>query len=83
MLRATASLAAIRRESAERQAMAAALPPAGSFVGKPEAFTVTGPTPEAVRYSLGGAANRAETRHALELKADVLEQQPVVASAVI
>ena len=48
-----------------------------------DAFNVSGTPPEAVRVCLGGAANRPECRHSLELIADALEQLPEVASAVL
>jgi DNA-binding transcriptional MocR family regulator len=48
-----------------------------------DAFAVSAPPPEAVRVCLGGAADRSDTRHALEVIADTLEQLPAVASTVM
>ena len=48
-----------------------------------DAFTVTGPAPEAVRVCLGGIATRAECRHSLEVIEDALEQLPAVTSTVM
>lgn len=48
-----------------------------------DAFTVTGPAPEAVRVCLGGIANRQECLHSLEIIEDALEQLPEVASSVM
>ncbi len=48
-----------------------------------DAFTVAGNTaPEAVRVCLGGAADRMDCRHMIELIADALVQQPDAAEAV-
>lgn len=48
-----------------------------------DAFTVTGPAPEAVRVCLGGISNQQECRHSLEIIEDALEQIPEVASGVM
>jgi DNA-binding transcriptional MocR family regulator len=48
-----------------------------------DAFAVSSHPPEAVRVCLGGAANREDTRRALEIIADTLEQLPAVASTVV
>jgi DNA-binding transcriptional MocR family regulator len=48
-----------------------------------DAFTVTGPAPEAVRVCLGGIANRQECQHSLEVIEDTLEQLPEAASSVM
>lgn len=45
-----------------------------------DAFCIDGNPPEAVRICLGGAADRSECRHALELIHDTLVQAPAVAS---
>jgi hypothetical protein len=45
-----------------------------------DAFCIDGNPPEAVRICLGGAADRAECQHALELIHDTLAQAPAVAS---
>lgn len=107
-----ALLAAVRRESADRQAMAAeiltganfrtdpagfhlwlSLPPAwtrSAFVGHMRAtgigvvasdpFTTGDTPPEAVRVCLGGPADRAQVRGALEFMAHALAEKPSVAS---
>lgn len=112
---AQAMLLAIRRESVERQKLAARLLPAGTYKTHPEAFhiwlslpapwnriefsshlrsrgvgvvaadafSIDGKPPEAVRICLGGAVDRAECRHALELIHDALVQSPAVASTVM
>jgi len=48
-----------------------------------DAFTVTGPAPEAVRVCLGGISTREECLHSLEIIEDALEQIPEVASGVM
>lgn len=48
-----------------------------------DAFTVTGPAPEAVRVCLGGVSSQQECRHSLEIIEDALEQIPEVASGVM
>lgn len=45
-----------------------------------DAFTVGGDPPEAVRVCLGGPADRAAVRHALDFMAHALEESPAVAS---
>ena len=107
-----AMLLATRKESAERQKIAAQLLPRGSYQTHPEAFhiwlslpepwhrlefashlrtrgvgvvaadafCIDGSPPEAVRICLGGAGDRAECRHSLELIHDTLAQSPALAS---
>lgn len=48
-----------------------------------DTFTVSGQAPEAVRVCLGGAANREDCRHTLEVIEDAIEQIPAVASRVM
>ncbi|MBA4287258.1 MAG: GntR family transcriptional regulator [Xanthomonadaceae bacterium] len=48
-----------------------------------DAFTVTGPAPEAVRVCLGGVSTQQECRQSLEIIEDALEQLPEVASGVM
>ena len=48
-----------------------------------DAFTVTGPAPEAVRVCLGGISSQQECRHSLEIIEDALEQMPELASGVM
>ncbi len=48
-----------------------------------DVFAVGITPPPAVRVCLGGAANRAQARHALELIADTLEQTPAVATGAL
>jgi DNA-binding transcriptional MocR family regulator len=52
----------------------------GVGVVSSDAFCIDGNPPEAVRIFLGGAADRAEWQHALELIHDTLAQAPAVAS---
>jgi DNA-binding transcriptional MocR family regulator len=105
-------LAAVRRESIERQRLAAAILPPGlcradpvafhlwvslpapwtrsAFVGHmratgvgvvaSDAFATDAPPPEAVRVCLGGPADRASVRGALEFMAHALTEQPALAS---
>ncbi len=46
-----------------------------------DSFVVSGAPPEAVRVCLGGSATLLDCRHSLEQIADVIQQQPAVASA--
>lgn len=46
-----------------------------------DAFTVTGPPPEAVRICLGGPASRTTVHNALEFVAHALQELPVVATS--
>ena len=46
-----------------------------------DAFTVTGPPPEAVRVCLGGPSTRDAVRHALEFMAHALSESPALASS--
>ena len=107
-----ALLAAVRRESIERQRLARAILPEGTyradsvgfhlwvslpapwtrsaFVGHTratgvgvvasDAFATDAAAPEAARVCLGGPANRAAVRGALEFMAHALTEQPALAS---
>jgi DNA-binding transcriptional MocR family regulator len=109
---ADALLAAVRRESVERQTLASAILPRGVFRADPvgfhiwlslpepwtrsafvghtrstgigvvasDAFTTDGTPPEAVRVCLGGPADRAAVRSALEFFAHALAESPTLAS---
>jgi DNA-binding transcriptional MocR family regulator len=109
---ADALLAAVRQESIERQRVAAAILPRGSFRADPagfhlwvslpqswtrsafvghmrstgvgmvasDAFATEGSPPEAVRVCLGGPADRAAVRGALEFMAHALTESPTRAS---
>jgi DNA-binding transcriptional MocR family regulator len=105
-------LAAVRRESIERQRLAASILPPGLCRADPvafhlwvslpapwtrsafvahmratgvgvvasDAFATDAPPPEAVRVCLGGPADRASVRGALEFMAHALTEQPALAS---
>jgi len=107
-----ALLAAVRRESIERQKLATAILPPGSFRADPvgfhlwvslpapwtrpafvghmratgigvvasDAFATDGIPPEAARVCLGGPADRAAIRSALEFMAHALTESPALAS---
>jgi DNA-binding transcriptional MocR family regulator len=110
---ADALLVAVRRESMERQKLAAALLPCGSYRADPvgfhvwlslpepwtrsafvghtrstgvsvvasDAFATNGaPPPEAVRVCLGGPADRAAIRSALDFMAHTLAESPTLTS---
>jgi DNA-binding transcriptional MocR family regulator len=109
---ANALLAAVRQESIERQRLAAAILPGGSFRADPvgfhlwvslpgtwtrsafvghmrstgigvvasDAFATDTAPPEAVRVCLGGPADRAAVRGALEFMAHALTESPALAS---
>jgi DNA-binding transcriptional MocR family regulator len=109
---ADALLAAVRKESMERQRLAAAILPRGGYRADPvgfhlwlslpepwtrsafvghtrstgvsvvasDAFATEGTPPEAVRVCLGGPADRAAVRSALEFMAHALAESPTLAS---
>ncbi|PWT93054.1 MAG: GntR family transcriptional regulator [Proteobacteria bacterium] len=109
---ADALLAAVRRESMERQRLATAILPDATYRADPigfhlwlslpeswtrsafvahvrstgigvvasDAFTTDGAPPEAVRVCLGGPADRAAVRGALEFMAHALTESPTLAS---
>jgi DNA-binding transcriptional MocR family regulator len=109
---ADALLAAVRKESIERQKLVASILPKGTFRTGPagfhlwmslpeswtrsafvghtratgigvvasDAFATHGTPPEAVRICLGGPADRAAVRRALEFMAHALTESPTLAS---
>lgn len=55
----------------------------GLAVAGSDAFAVTLPPPEALRLCLGTLGDLAETRQALSIVADLLDQSPAIASAIV
>jgi DNA-binding transcriptional MocR family regulator len=66
-----------------RTVFAAQMQASGIGVVASDAFTVSGPPPEAVRVCIGGIAHREDIIHALELIAETMASQPRVAPAVL
>jgi len=66
-------------ESWSRASFAAQVQSYGVVVVVSDAFTVSGPPPEAVRVCLGGVSSQNDMQQAMEILADTLEQAPTIA----